>query len=172
MDVEILDIEFIGPKERFDPGKELFLPTKYSNAYLVGNLGSVYSFKSHKLLKQTRSNCGYTLVSLVINGKRRTFTVHRLVAETWIPNPENLSDVSHKNDNKADNRVENLEWLSHKDNLNYGTRNQKISKTRKQNRYAYLWFNNGIYNKRFKETDEIPEGFKRGMLKRAKKEET
>ena len=52
--------------------------------------------------------------------------MHRLVAEAYIPNPLNLSDVNHKDENPAHNYISNLEWTTHKDNCNYGTRNQKI----------------------------------------------
>lgn len=164
MDIEVLDIEFIGPKERFEPTTELFLPIKESNAYLVSNFGRVFSLKSNKMLKQADRGNGYLCVSLMINRKKKTFDVHRLVAEAWIPNPDNLSDINHRNEVKTDNRVENLEWLSCIDNQNYGTRNKRISKAIKHLR----WYQNGTCEKRFAEGSQIPDGFVSGRLKRKK----
>lgn len=58
-----------------------------------------------------------------------TRQVHRLVAEAFIPNPNGLSDVNHKDEDGLNNKVDNLEWLSHKDNCNYGTRNERCAKS-------------------------------------------
>jgi hypothetical protein len=60
-----------------------------------------------------------------MNGKSTNHKVHRLVAQAFIPNPNNLSDVNHKDENRKNNNVENLEWMSHVDNCNYGTRNER-----------------------------------------------
>lgn len=72
---------------------------------------------------------GYLLVIFRTSGKARTTHVHRILAELWIPNPENLSDVDHINGIRDDNRLENLRWLSHSDNIrhsyNTGRRNVK-----------------------------------------------
>ena len=68
-----------------------------------------------------KNNQKYQTVPLMINGKQKLFYVHRLVAEAFIPNPENLPEVNHINENKTDNRVENLEWCTRNYNINYGT---------------------------------------------------
>lgn len=62
---------------------------------------------------------GYRQCKLSKNGKYLTVNIHRLVAQAFIPNPHNLPEVNHKNFNRTDNRVENLEWVSHNDNVAY-----------------------------------------------------
>ena len=65
---------------------------------------------------------GYFSIKLLNEyGDRKTYHVHRFVAETFIPNPDNLPCVNHKDENKLNNRIDNLEWCTHKYNTNYGT---------------------------------------------------
>lgn len=71
---------------------------------------------------------GYLYIDLCKDGKRKHFNIHRLVAQEFIPNPNNLPQVNHKNEIKTDNRACNLEWVSAKDNSNWGTHNEKIAK--------------------------------------------
>lgn len=68
-----------------------------------------------------RSHKGYKTVRLYVDGKKKVFFVHRLVAKTFIPNPENKATVNHINEDKNDNRVENLEWMTNLENIFYGT---------------------------------------------------
>ena len=70
---------------------------------------------------------GYVYVGLCKNGIQTHFRVHRLVADAFIPNPLNLPVVNHKDENKTNNRVDNLEWCDSSYNANYGNRNRKIS---------------------------------------------
>lgn len=91
-------------------------------------MGRVWSVKTQRYLKGTVTQAGYTYVHLTaVNGKRKKERLHRLVAIAFLPNPLDLPQVNHKDENKENNRADNLEWCDAKYNCNYGTRNQKIS---------------------------------------------
>ena len=83
--------------------------------YLINKKGEIYSLKSKSLLKPSTNKQGYTFV--MINQKQRL--IHRLVAKTFLDNPNNYKEVNHKNEIKNDNRVENLEWCNRKYNATY-----------------------------------------------------
>lgn len=86
----------------------------YDN-YVVYPDGQIYSFRTHKFLKSHESG-GYIKVSLQKDGISKKFRIHRLVATVYLPNPKGLTDVNHKDRNKANNNVGNLEWISRRDN--------------------------------------------------------
>lgn len=122
--------------------KEIWKPIKgYEGYYEVSNLGLVrsvdrviiysngakHTYKGHVLALNYTSG-GYKHVHLSINQHRKTPLVHRLVAEAFVPNPEGKKEVNHKDEDKTNNRADNLEWCDGKYNVNYGTRNQRSSK--------------------------------------------
>lgn len=114
--------------------------TDMNGLYQVSNKGQIksidryvnaknksYKLMKSKILKQIKNDRGYTMVDLSKNARRRKIFVHRLVAEAFIPNPNNYNQINHINEFEKDNNcVENLEWCSCKYNCNYGTRNQRI----------------------------------------------
>lgn len=90
----------------------------YDGDYQVSSLGRIKSFKNgkEKILKLQKQKTGYLTINLCKNGKMKNSRINRLVAEAFIPNPENLPEVDHINSDKTDNRVENLQWISHVEN--------------------------------------------------------
>ena len=111
---------------------EVFLSVPgYVGLYEVSDKGNVKSLRSGKLLKQSSNRDGYKMVSLTKDGKSRGFSVHRLVALTFIPNPDGLPEVNHKDESHDNNVLENLEWISKKGNRNYGTYRERMSMIKK-----------------------------------------
>ena len=102
----------------------------YEGLYKISNYGEVYSIRRGKLLKCKKGNHGYERVGLSKNGKTKLFLRHRLVAEAFIPNPNCLPQVNHIDEDKSNNRCDNLEWCDSKYNCNYGSRNKKGSENR------------------------------------------
>jgi hypothetical protein len=114
---------------------------KVSNLGRVKSLGNGGSYKTSRILKPVEIEKGYFQVGLSKNGKTKMCYVHRLVAEAFLPNPENLPEVNHKDENKTNNFVflnedgtvnkekSNLEWCDRKYNNNYATRNERAGKT-------------------------------------------
>lgn len=89
----------------------------YEGLYQVSNVGQVKSVKSGKILKLQKSKDGYPHVKLYKNGKAKRFCIHKLVAKAFLPNEDELPEVDHINGDRADNRVCNLQWISHVENL-------------------------------------------------------
>ena len=89
--------------------------------YKVSNNGDVYSFKNNRKrkLKPTKTGNGYLKVRLSIDGTVYNILIHRMVAETFIPNPHNKPEVNHKDGNKKKNKVTNLEWATRKENADH-----------------------------------------------------
>lgn len=88
----------------------------YEGLYDVTECGQVYSLIKRKFLKLTPNNRGYIRVKLYKGTESRTFQVHRLVAEAFIPNPDNKLTVNHIDGNKTNNNVSNLEWATNLEN--------------------------------------------------------
>lgn len=114
---------------------EIWKPIKnYEGLYEVSNLGRIKSLSRiirantcgkriipERILSNSINGSGYCIVVLCKNGKHKSLSVHRIVAETFIENPKKFNEVNHKDENKQNNNVENLEWCNQKYNANYGT---------------------------------------------------
>lgn len=110
---------------------EIWKPIKgYEGTYEVSNLGHVRSlvridrlgrFVPEKIRSIKKNNRGYVQISLYKDGRAKYYLLHRLVAEAFIPNPDNLPQINHKDENKDNNCVENLEWCDNIYNRRYGT---------------------------------------------------
>lgn len=103
----------------------------YEGIYKVSNLGRVKSYSRYphgKLLSGVKSKNGYYKVILCKNKQKITISIHRLVATTFLPNPNNLPQVNHKDEDKSNNSLDNLEWCSASYNHNYGTGIERTSK--------------------------------------------
>jgi hypothetical protein len=94
----------------------------YEGLYAATEDGRIWSYRRKKFLAPaTKKANGYQEVSLSVNGKNKVYLVHRLIAETYLDNPDNLPQVNHKDENKTNNSVSNLEWCTAKYNTLYGT---------------------------------------------------
>ena len=141
----------------------------YEGLYEVSNKGNVRNVRRNTLLRLPKTNDGYIRVSLYKNGIMTCFQVHRLVAEAFLPNPDNLPQVNHKNEVKSDNCVDNLEWCTAKYNNNYGSRKDKARDTKIKNGY-YTGLSKEEYRKKWcqENKDKIREINRRYYLNRKK----
>ena len=142
--------------------EEIWKPIKdYEGLYEVSNLGRVKSLNyrktgKEKILKNIECR-GYLAVCLTKNGKQKLFKVHRLVAETFIPNPESKPCIDHINTIKNDNRVKNLRWVTHKENNNNPLTKKKYSENHREQAgennpmYGRTGENNPMYGKHHSE---------------------
>lgn len=94
----------------------------YEGLYAVTSCGRVWSHHSNKFLQPRKDKDGYLRVGLYKDGEQKTFFIHRLVAEAYIPNPDNLPLINHKSEVKTENFANNLEWCDKLYNNTYGSR--------------------------------------------------
>ena len=115
----------------------------YEGLYKIGNKGTVIGFSRSNdnryknkqwVLKQYKDRNGYVYVTLSNNKKRKTIKVHRLVAEAFLDNPNNYPCVNHIDSNRTNNEVENLEFCTHKQNIEHAYKNHRFDNMKKINR--------------------------------------
>ena len=102
----------------------------FEGLYSVNRHGDIYSEKYGKLFAKCKNSHGYVCVILRKNGIRYSKKVHRLVAETFLPNPENKREVNHIDGNKSNNELSNLEWVTSSENTRHAVNVGLISRKR------------------------------------------
>jgi hypothetical protein len=102
----------------------------YEGMYAVTSDGEIYSYDLEDFLSPGVNKDGYCCVGLSKNGQSKTFLVHRLVAQAYIPNPEGKPQVNHIDENKQNNSMFNLEWTTCKENINHGTCIERAANTK------------------------------------------
>lgn len=132
----------------------------YEGLYKINQLGEVFGVKNKKILKPKVSKDGYYVISLCKESKSKTFKLHRLICLHFLPNPLNLLQVDHIDRNKQNNSLENLRWVTCRDNnLNKdrksssGEQNIFIQKGRTDFKVRF-WLDKKNYNKCFKTMEE------------------
>lgn len=116
--------------------------TGFEGSYQASNLGRVRSldryinashgskqFRKGQIIKGSVMPNGYLVVGLWKDCKCEQHYIHRLIAQTFIPNPNGYAEINHKDEDKTNNSVSNLEWCEHSYNINYGTTKERISKS-------------------------------------------
>ena len=104
----------------------------YEGRYQVSNMGNVMSLNyrgtgKKRILKQGKTSWGYLQVGLSKDGKTKWYTLHRLVANAFLSNPQGYKEINHKDQNKENNIVSNLEFCSAEYNINYGDRTERVA---------------------------------------------
>lgn len=142
----------------------------YESFYQVPNLGNVRSIRFNKVrnMKSWDSH-GYRAVELCINNNKYIVEVHRLVALAFIPNPENKPEVNHKDRNRSNNNVENLEWVTQSENVAHAYRNGVKPRLTHQNQPFQKEILDIIENKKYFSIREASRqtGHKRDTIKRS-----
>lgn len=139
----------------------------YEGLYQISNLGNVKALgnggsntSKERILKPTKNQKGYLYVGLCKEGKRKKYKIHRLVAQMFLPNSNNFTEINHKDEDKTNNQVTNLEWCTRAYNMNYGSRNQRVAESLSK---QVLCVENGVI---YPSTNEVQRqtGFSQGNI--------
>ena len=152
---------------------EIWKPIEGFENYQVSTSGRVKSLPRRGtiggILKPEITNDGYLQVALYNNGKRYWKRVHRLVAQTFLPNPNNLPEVNHKDENPSNSNLQNLEWCTTSYNHDYGTRIERVRQATTNGKCSktVLQFDiNGNFIAEYPSTQEVQRqlGFRQGFI--------
>lgn len=136
---------------------------EYKGFYQVSNWGRIKSTQYwngtyERILTNNKGKNGYLSVQLYKNGKGKFYLVHRLVAQAFLENPDNLPCINHRDECKTNNNIDNLEYCSRKYNCNYGTRKQRIvekTKNGKLSKTVYQYTLDGKFIAEYPSTQEV-----------------
>ena len=148
--------------------KEYWKIIKGYENYMISSLGriKIINYRNtgkERIMKPQLKKNGYLDIGLNKNGIQKRFLIHRLVAEAFIPNPDNLPQVNHKDENKLNNAVENLEWCDAKYNVNYGT--ALTRRTIKKSKIVYQYDLKGNFIREWSSTMECGRnGYNQGSV--------
>ena len=118
----------------------------YEGLYAATEEGQIWSYYKKRFLTPSIGKGGYLKVTLVKDKQKQTKLIHRLIAETFIENPNNYPVVNHKNEDKTNNNITNLEWCTYEYNSNYGTLKEKAKEKIVQYRKEHPDFMKGKNN--------------------------
>jgi len=104
-----------------------------SIGYTYSGTGNYHKRQEPRILKGSKDKNGYIIQVLCLRGTRKTYKEHRLIASTFIPNPNNYEQINHKDENVVNNSVDNLEWCTSSYNNNYGKRRKRLSESLRNN---------------------------------------
>lgn len=107
----------------------------FNGVYEISNVGNLRNSKTGKIIKPYINNTGYYIYNLWQKGKQYKFLAHRLIAQAFIPNPNNYPEIDHIDGKPENNRVENLRWVTHKENSNTEIRKKRLSESHKGERH-------------------------------------
>lgn len=115
--------------------KEIWKVVEWAPMYSISNLGKLKSFHKDKVNGKIRKvsprKDGYYRLTLTLeDGTKKITSLHQLVAQAFVPNPENKPHVNHIDEDKSNNRWDNLEWVTVKENNNHGTHNERMARTK------------------------------------------
>lgn len=130
--------------------------------YFATEKGEIYSSKSGRFISQRINHHGYLVVNLSINGKCKTFTVHRLIAKAFSPRNGNFKVVNHLDGNKLNNNISNLEWTTHKGNSQHALKLNLIKHARGKQTKNGKFSDSDIYMIR----DYLKQGFSHSKISR------
>lgn len=143
------------PFEPIDQNEEWRDIVGYNGRYQISNKGNVRSLQRGWFIDmKPRNQRGYLFVVLYDGETHKRRPIHRIVAETFIPNPNDYPIINHKDENPANNCVENLEWCTYKYNSNYGTLRERAVRNNPRRRPVVMLSSNGEIEREFESVAE------------------
>ena len=138
---------------------EIWKPVKgFENYYKISNTGKIFSIKKGRLKATSYNQDGYERTSLFVHTKKtKHASIHRLVAEAFIPNPNNYTDVNHIDGNKKNNRISNLEWCTRSYNRYHAFKLGLASNAGERNPAAKLTVQDVIYIRKYYKSSNVRE---------------